>query len=452
MADGLIAYRFILLALIILLNGFFAGAEVALLSSRRSRLSQLAESGNVGAQAALSLLAHPERLLSVVQLGVTLSSLGLGWAGEETVFGILIGLFQPVMTPATNSLLHGIAFALSFAIMSFAHVVLGEVVPKNLAIEKSDRLAVLVAPVLLVFYRVSEPFVAAIEKSASSLSRLLGIKEQSTGGGHSAEELKFIVSSSRTEGHLQGIEEDVIRHALDLQNFAVREIMIPRNHVIGVSADATLDQVLRTFLDHQYSRLPVYEDQPESIIGILHYKDLMRVWLERKNALERRRPAAPFRVRQLVRKPLVFPETKLLNQLLDEFRQYHTHMALVVDEFGTISGVVTLEDVLEQLVGKIADEHDETPIIPLPESQVLEVEGTTSLRSLGAEYGIELPTDGNFETLAGFILHELGEIPKAGTILERHQRRFTVVDMDRNRIARVRIEKLEPEPVLVTQS
>lgn len=443
MGDGHIVYRLILLAFIIAVNGFFAAAEVSLLSSRQSRLKQMAHAGNVGAQAAMSLLHNPERLLSVTQLGVTLASLGLGWAGEETIFGIISGLLAPVMTPATQSILHGVSFALSFAIMSFAHVVIGEVVPKNLAIEKSDRLAVLVAPVLLVFYRVSEPFVAAIEKSAAAITRLLGLKEHSHGGGHSAEELKFIIRSSHTEGHIESFEEHVIQHALDLQDFAVREIMIPRNRVVSVDADATLDHVLRIFMEHQYSRLPVYEGRPEDIVGILHYKDLMRVWLERKTALDRRRPAPPFRLRQLVRQPLIFPETKPLNQLLDEFRQHHTHMALVVNEFGTISGVVTLEDVMEQLVGPIADEHDETPVLHEPASTMIEVEGSTSLKSLGQEYGIELPSDGNFETLAGFLLHELGEIPKVGTALDHDSRRFTVVEMDRNRIARVRIQKLE---------
>ena len=424
---------------------------MALLSSRQSKLRQLAEAGNVGAQAAVSLLENPERLLSVVQLGVTLASLGLGWAGEDTIYGIFVSLLAPIATPATQNILHGISFALSFAIMSFAHVVLGEVVPKNLAIEKSDRLAVLVAPVLLVFYRISEPFVAAIEKSATFISRILGLKAETHGGGHSPEELKFIISSSRSEGHLQLFEEDVIQHALDLQNFAVREIMIPRNQVVSVSADSTLEQVLRTFMEHQYSRIPVFEEEPERIIGVLHYKDLMRVWLERKVALDRRRPTSPFRLRQLLRKPLVFPETKLLNQLLDEFRKHHTHMALVVDEFGTISGVVTLEDVLEQLVGQIADEHDEVRLEPTPEPSVIEVPGTIPLKSLASDYGIELPTDGNFETLAGFLLHQLGDLPKQGTVLEHGGRRFTIVEMERNRIARVRLEKVEPEPASVLE-
>ena len=446
MSEGHIGYRLLLLSLILTLNGFFAAAEVSLLSARKSKLHQLAESGLVGAQAAVSLLQNPERLLSVTQLGVTLASLGLGWAGEDTLFQMISAMFAPIVTPATSSIIHGVAFGMAFAVMSYAHVVIGEVVPKNLAIEKADRLAVLVAPVLLIFYRVSEPFVFVIERTAAAVSRLLGLRGETHGGGHSAEELKFIISTSRTEGHLHHFEEDAIQHLLDLRNYSAREIMVPRNGVISVSVDATLDQVLRLLIDHQYSRLPVYEKKPENIIGVVHYKDLTRVWEERREAIEKRRPVIPFRLRRLLRKPLVVPETKPLNQLVDEFRKSRNHMAIVVDEFGTISGMVTLEDVLEQVFGPIGDEHDESREAPSTEAPVLELEASTSIRNLETHYGIELPGDAGFETLAGFLLFRLGEIPKAGDTVESDHRRFTILEMDRNRIARVRIEKLTPAP------
>jgi len=443
MNEGHIGYRLLLLFLILALNGFFAAAEVSLLSTRRSRLQQLADEGNVGAQAGLSLLGNPGRLLSVTQLGVTLASLGLGWAGEDTLFQMISAAFSPLVTPATAGVLHGVCFFLAFAVMSYAHVILGEVVPKNLAIEKADRLAVIVAPALLVFYRVSEPFVYAIERGASLINHALGLRGQAHSGGHSPEELKFIVSTSKEEGHLEKFEEDVIQHALDLGKYSAREIMVPRNRAASIPADATLDQVLRLFLEHQYSRMPVYEDQPENIVGIVHYKDMMRVWEERRIAIERRRPVRMFSVRRIMRKPLVVPETKPLNQLMDEFRQHHTHMAIVVDEFGTISGIVTLEDVLEELLGNIGDEHDESRAEPSKDDSVLEVDGVTSIRSLATDYGIELTSEAGYETLAGFLLFHIGEIPKVGTLVEHDGRRFTIIGMDRHRISRVRIEKIE---------
>ena len=203
-------------------------------------------------------------------------------------------------------------------------------VPKNLAIEKADRLALLVAPVLLVLYRIAEPFVYVVERSAVGLSRALGLKGHG-GGGHSQEELKFILETSRKEGHLEGFEEVAIQKLLELKNVGAREIMTPRVEIVSVSADATLDEILAILLEHQYSRLPVYEDKPEHIVGTIHYKDLMRAWQERRTAHERHQPARPFRLRRYLRKPVVVPETKPLNQLVDEFRTSHSHIAMVVD-------------------------------------------------------------------------------------------------------------------------
>jgi len=446
MADLYFGYRFLLVACIIALNAFFAGAEVALVSVRQSRLKELAQEGQVGAQAALSLLSNPERLLSVVQVGVTLASLGLGWAGESTLFAFFVGLFDPLLTPVTEGLLHGLSFTLAFLLMTFAHVVIGEVVPKNLAIEKADRLAVLVAPALLVFYRISEPFVYVIEKSAAGVSRLLGLRGQPLGGGHSPEELKFIITSSRIHGLLHTFEEDAIQRLLELKNYSAREIMVPRNDIVSVRLDAPLEEVLELTDEHQFSRLPVYDKQPEQIVGIVHQKDLLRVWRERHIAADRHRPPPPFHLRRLMQKPLVVPETKPLNQLIDTFRKKHKHMAVIVDEFGTIVGLVTMEDVLEQIFGEIEDEHDvERP--PLRrEAPILELEGSVNIRDLETQYGIELPSEAGFETLAGFILSRLGYIPKPEDTVEYAGRRFTVVEMDRNRIARVLVEKLAPPP------
>jgi CBS domain containing-hemolysin-like protein len=346
---------------------------------------------------------------------------------------------SPMVTPATENIVHGAAFALSFALMSYAHVVLGEVVPKNLAIEKADRLAVVVSPALLVFYRISEPFVLAIEKSAMAISRLIGLSGDTHGGGHSAEELKYIISVSRRE--LSDFARETMGRVLDLGDYYAREIMVPRTSIASVSVDATLDEVLKLFLEHLYSRMPVYDGKPENIIGILHFKDLIRVWEERRAAQERKRPSRPFRLRRIMRKALVVPETKPVSHLIGDFRANHTHIAIVVDEFGTISGLVTLEDALEQIFGELEDEHDERRLHPLIEADELELEGTTSIRDLETQWAIELPSDAGFETLAGFLLFKLGAIPKPGDAVEHAGRRFTIEAMDRNRIARVRVEK-----------
>ncbi|HML18897.1 MAG TPA: hemolysin family protein [Bryobacteraceae bacterium] len=431
--------RLILLIAILLLNGFFAAAEVALVSVRRSRLAQLADEGSASARAALSLLANPGRLLSVTQVGVTLASLGLGWAGEDTIYRILTRLFHPMATPQTEALLRGAGFAIAFLLISFCHVVIGEVVPKNLAIEKADRVALLMAPALLVFLRISAPFVFVIERSAMALSHALGLRGGHAGGGHSPEELKFIVESSRREGHLDAFEEEAIQKLLDLENINTREIMTPRVDIVSVSVEATLDELLRITVEHQYSRLPVYQGKPENIVGILHYKDLITAWQDRKMAADHRLPAHPFRLRRFLREPLVVPETKPLHQLIDEFRRRHTHLAMVVDEFGTITGLVTLEDVLEQIFGEIGDEHDVDRPLPAAGAPVIEVDGSTNIRDLASQYGIDLPGDAGFETLAGFLLFRLGYIPTPGESVTYGSRKFIVQEMDRNRIVRVKI-------------
>src|SRR5215469_5427278 len=435
-------YRFIVLIAVLLLNGFFAAAEVALVSVRKSRLRTLAEEGQAGAQAALNLLANPARLLSVTQAGVTLASLGLGWAGENSMYNLILLAFDRWITPTLAPWMHALSFAIAFLIISFAHVVLGEVVPKNLAIEKADRLAILVAPTLLLFDRLSAPFIFFAERTAAAISRAIGLKGSHSGGGHSAEELKFIVSSSRREGHLHRFEEDAIQALLELQNYYAREIMVPRNAIVSISVDASLDQVIRRMREHQYSRLPVYQGDPEHIIGYVHYKDMMRIWEERRVAAEKNRPLRPFHLSRVVRKPLVVPETKPLNDLIDEFRNTHVHMAVVVDEFGTIAGLVTLEDALEQILGEIGDEHDVKRPRPAAEAPVIDVDGATTIRDLETQYGLELPAEAGFETLAGFLLFQLGKIPAESESVEYGGRRFTILKMEHNRIARVAIRRV----------
>jgi CBS domain containing-hemolysin-like protein len=268
------------------------------------------------------------------------------------------------------------------------------------------------------------------------------IRSAAHGGGHSAEELKLIVSSSRGLGYLPEAQEDMIHRVLDLGEVAVREIMVPRNAIVSVSSEATLDDVLETMIREQHSRLPVYEGAPEKIIGLLHYKDLLPVWEERRQSIRTGRPNRAFRVSRLLRRHLVVPETKPLSQMLEEFRKGASHMAMVVDEFGTIVGMLTVEDVLEQVVGRIEDEHDEKMVPRLAEAGTVELDGATRIRDLESEYGIEIANEGEFETLAGFVLFQRGEIPKPGESVEYQGRRYTVLEMDRNRIARVRVEKI----------
>jgi len=437
MADSSYGYRFLLVGMIVATNGFFAAAEASLLSARKSRIQQLADEGDTGAKAALQLLENPERLLSVVQVGVTLASLGLGWAGEETIHQLLMEWLQPLIVPWTEKVIPILALVISFGVMTYMHVVIGEVVPKNIAIETADRFAVLVAPILLVFGRIAGPLVTIIERSSKRISRKLGLKGESESGGHSVEELKFIVSLSEEEGKLPKFQQLAIHRLLELEDYSAREIMVPRTSMVAVPVDTSLEQLLILLNDHQFSRLPVYEQSPDQIIGIVHLKDLVQVLMQRKGLTQ-------FKLRNVMRVPIFVPETRNLSDLIDVFREQTTHMAVVVDEHGSTTGVVTLEDVLEQVFGEIEDEHDISRPKQDRHAAALELEGTINIPDLAHQYGVDLPADGGFETLAGFLLSKLGDLPQPGVVLEDSGRRFTVLEMDRNRIARVRVERLEP--------
>ncbi len=442
MATPAYAARLLLLCLILAVNAFFAAAEVALLSVRDSRLRRLADEGHSGARVALALLAQPEKLLSVTQIGVTLASLGLGWAGEDTLYSLMLALFHPVFVPAIAGLAHGICFVLAFLLMTYGHVVIGEVVPKNLAIARADRLAIVVAPVLMVFYKIAAPFVAVVERSSALITRMAGAKSGHHLGGHSAEELKLIVSSSRFSGVLPEAQEEMIHRVLDLDETSVREIMRPRHEIVSMPVSATLDEVLAAMVESQHSRLPVWKGTPERMEGVVYFKDLTKLWYDRRQSIRDGRPVAPFQLARLMRKPLIVPETKTSQAMLAEFQARHSHMALVVDEFGTVAGLVTVEDVIEQIVGEITDEFDEKPLIHHPDSDRLELEGATTIRDLTSLYGVSLPANAGFETLAGYLLFRLGHIPAVDERVEFEDRRFTVKQMERNRISQVLIEKI----------
>lgn len=435
-------YRLFFMLAAVGANAFLAAAEMSLVSVRRSRLRQLCEEGHVGARAAAALLENPERLLSVIQAGVTLTSLCLGWLGEETLHALFMRLFSVAVTPATSAALSIVSVVLAFLLMTYMHVVFGEVAPKNLGMERADRLAVIVAPPLLVFYRVVEPFVWVLEKSSAAVSRLLGLKRQHP-GAHSAEELKFVLQASRAAGHIGAFEEAAMQRLIELQEYSAREVMVPRSQMATVDASADIDEVLEKVSETRYSRLPVVERGNENPIGFVHVKDVLDFWAQRRLSNLRRRAVEPFSVRRILRKAPIVPESRPLHLLLEDLREQHAHLAFLVDEFGTVSGMVSLEDIFEQIFGEIEDEFDLKLERCGGKSAVSEVDGATPIRDLETQYGIELPMDGDYETVAGFLLYRLGRIPREGEWVEYGGRRYTVTAMDFNRIARVRIEPVE---------
>jgi len=444
--------RVLLILLLVAANAFFAAAEFSLVSVRDTRIQQLIEAGRIGARTVQRLHQNLDEVVNGVQLGITLTSLTLGWVGEPT----LAHITEPMLgrVPHAPIYSHTIAIVLTFTLITYLHVILGELVPKTLALQQAERVALAVAAPMDVFLTVMKPFLYVMRKSGGFVLRLFGSREMRRGAIHSPDELKLIVTASRQVGQIPEFQEAMIHNALELDSITVREVMVPRPDIFSVPADLTLDEALARVVEEQHSRIPVYDPQRgrEHIIGVLYAKDLMR-WMRLRFTLSPNQAItsriAKMQVSQIMRNVLVVPETKALTDLLAEFKQRKRHLAVVVDEFGSTAGVITVEDVLEQLVGEIEDEFDIQPV-PQPtldEDTALTLEGSVNIRDLESQYQLILPRDAGFETLAGFVLARLQKIPQVGDSFEFEGRRYTVDEMEAHRIAKVKIENLEAAPL-----
>lgn len=365
----------------------------------------------------------------------------MGW--ENTI----AALIEPALglpAPGRLVIVHGIALALAFLCITFLHVVLGELVPKQVALGRAERMSLAVAWPMTVFLKIIRLPMAILYSASFSLARRMGAKP----GGRSsqiatAEELKLLVTAGYGGGALPSTHQEMIHRIIDLHEVLVREVMVPRPNIVSVPLSLSLADLLRIVTEDQHSRIPVYEDSPENIIGVFYTKDLLKVWEEEKRLLTMGARPREFHLRSLLRELLVAPETKPVDQLLEEFQQRRRHMALVVDEFGSTVGLVTVEDILEQIVGEIQDEYDwETPPELRLGERTLMLDARVSILDIENHYDIELPRDKGFETLAGFVLQQLGHIPQPGESFSYEGRRYTVVAMDGHRVARVKLEKL----------
>jgi CBS domain containing-hemolysin-like protein len=429
------------------LNGFFVAAEFALVAIRGSRVRQLVEEGDARAKVVQTVLEDLDRVLSGVQVGITFASLGLGYVGQVTLADLFRPLFAWIPGPQAAVLTHGVAMTLAFAIITFMHVVLGELVPKSLSLQRPERIALLVARPLLWFLKVFSWPIDFFDAASQRIVRLMGVANpQAHTLVHSAEELLILIQQARERGLLELGEEKFIQSAMELSQVQVREIMVPRPDMHVLSADAGLEEVMALFATTQRSRIPVYEETPDHFIGFVHIKDMLWVLLDRDRRAEEGLPPPPFNLRRILRELLIVPETKPASELLIELRARRTGMALVVDEFGSILGLVAMEDILEQMVGEIHDEFDviERPLTLADGAMVFDA--AMNVRDLETQYNIHLPEDSSYETVGGFVLNQLGFIPRGGETLDHGGARFTVVEMDRRRIARVKIQRLKPEP------
>ena len=440
-----------LIAFCILANSFFVAAEFALISVRETRIQHLLARKRPAARTLLRLKNNIDQVLPAVQLGVTLANLVLGGLGEPA---LAAGMQQLLRHVAPSSWLgihalgasHTIAILLAFLCITYLEVVLGEIVPKSLALQRAERIALAVAGPVDLFIRFTIPFVHVLNSSAALVLKLFRAPLRGEPGAHSPEELKLMASATRRLGLLPAYQEEIVHRALELREVSASEIMTPRGRIFSLSADLALEVASARIVEEEHSRVPVFDPArgTDAFVGVVYAKDVFRLMHFRGVALSMgHRGASGLTLRQVMRDVLVVPETKPALELLQEFQERRRQMAIVVDEFGSTLGLVTAEDALEQIVGELEDEFDVGRAInTAADGSRVELDGSVTLRDLATQLRWDLPRIQGVETLAGLLLAHFGHIPAAGEQIVLGDQRFEVIAMDNHRIARVRVEIL----------
>jgi CBS domain containing-hemolysin-like protein len=418
-----LALLLLAVAALILLNAYFVAAEYALVTARRTRLQELANQGSRRARLVLTITADPPRFIAAMQLGVTAASLGIGALGEP----VLHRLFNSVIATV-------LAWVFAYLILTFLHVVIGELMPKGVALAYSERVALAVAAPVRAFFVVFKPLIWVLQRSSDAGLRALGLEPPSGEVSVLSEaELKMLLTRSTEEGEIEHEEREMLYNVFDFADKEVSDVMVPRPEVVALALDMPPEECLRAAVESPYTRYPVYRGSLDEIVGVLHVRDLFRA-AEEAGGIE------GVEIEKLLRDVQVVPETKDLAALLREFRRTKEHMAVVVDEYGAMEGIVTLEDLLEEIVGEIEDEFD------LPDESVekvdehrIRIHGTFTIDDFNEQFHVSLPEE-DYNTVGGFVFGELGHAPHEGDSVVHDGLHFTVFETDGNRIERLEVE------------
>ena len=424
--------------LLVLANGFFVVAEFALVSVRHSRIESLATKGDAVARVVLHVIKDPDRFIAATQLGITISSLGLGWLGEETIAGILEPLLHGLPVAVIHASSAAIATGIAFTLITFLHVVVGELAPKSIALGYPERASFYVARPMLVIETAFRPFIWILNGAGNGLLRLVGLRAPSGHERvHSVAELKLLVDESLRGGVLDEDEMRIATRAFEFGDREAREAMIPRTEIVGIEHTANIEDVLHTFIASQHSRFPVYEGDLDHIIGVLSIKDVLAALVE--GPANRSMPIAEL---DLVRPIVVVPETSLLGKIFTEMRTHQMQMALIVDEYGGTAGLVTAEELAEEVMGRLIDEWvSEPPGVESLRIATYRVNAQMQVSAVNEELGLHLPERDIYETLAGFLLYVLGRVPEEGQQIRYDGLCFTVTRMKGPKIEEVHVER-----------
>jgi CBS domain containing-hemolysin-like protein len=426
------ALKLFAVLLLVAANGFFVAAEFALVGARRARIEALATAGNRAAKRVLLLVNNLNAYLSASQLGITLASLALGWIGEPAVARLL----DRPLAGMPDVWRHGIAFGIAFSIITSLHIVVGEQAPKLLGLERAERVALAVSLPLQAFYWVFRWPIRALDWASVRAVQLVGFKASAEhASSYTETEIRQLIDRSRESGHLRAEERRLIHRVFEFSDTLVREAMVPRTEMAAVRSDCSLQEITKAFEQFRYSRLPVYRESLDNVVGFIHSKDVMSYLLKPED----------FRIEDVLQPPLYLVDTARLEDVLRQMQRAKAHFGFVVDEHGGLEGILTLEDLLEEIVGEISDEHDEEvneQITPAGDYRYW-LAGGLAVRDLNRRLKLSLPESEAYTTIGGFLMTEAGHVLKPGEVVRYNGLSFQVERVERRRVMRVSLEILE---------
>ena len=425
----------LLLALFfVFLNGFFVAAEFSIVKVRYSQIQLKATEGNVSAKQAEKILKNLDAYLSATQLGITLASLALGFIGESTMHHILEKMFYSLNIDIDESTLSTIALVGSFLIVTVMHIVFGELVPKSIAIRKPESTTLVISWPLLVFYNVLKPFIWLMNAISNAFLRMINIHPASGHEIHSTEELQLLVKQSAAGGEIEEENYEIIKNAFDFTDHSAKQVMVPRQNIISINIENSVEEIINTIMECGYSRIPIYEGSIDNIIGIFYSKEIIRAYVKTKGKLSHDE------LKSYMREAFFVVGSKKISDLLKVFQQKKQHIAIVIDEFGGTEGVITLEDILEELVGEIQDEEDdEQKIVEQIDENTYWVQAAQPLDEINEYLPEPLPVDVEYNTLAGYILFKLEDIPEENQEFELCNYHFKILKMQNKGVEMVEL-------------
>ncbi len=430
--SGSIGWRLLFALFLVLLNGFFVAAEFAIVKVRASQIEIKAKSGSRLGKMARNIIHNLDGYLAATQLGITLASLGLGWVGEGVMHTIFLNMFNSLDITVSDAVLHTAATIVAFSVITIMHIVFGELAPKSLAIQRPVATTLFVSAPLQGFYIVLKPAIWVLNGLATIILKPFGI---STSGGHeslhSNEELQYLLEQGKESGALEDNEHELIKNVFDFNERVVKNIMVPRTKISGIELDASKEVVVEKIISEGYSRMPVYDEIIDKIVGIIHAKDVLPLLASNQD----------WSLADIIRKPYFVPETKKINDLLSELQQKRIQIAIVLDEFGGTAGMVTLEDIVEEIVGEIQDEYDEEkPIVEKISDTEFVVNAYATVYDVNEHLPHDLPEDEDFDTVGGLVSHAFGKIPEVGDREECYGYLFTILKKTEQNIETVKLE------------